>query len=226
VSLDLSGSPLAAIPYEAFEDCTNLTNVTIPNSVTSIGDEAFKNCTNLAAINVTSGNTNYSSTDGVLYDKNKTTLLLYPVGKTGVSFTIPNGVTSIKEYAFSGCNKLTSITIPNSVTNIGGWGAFEDCTGLTSITIPASVTTIGQGAFYQCTGLTSVTIPNSVTSIEQQAFVSCNSLTSVTFERAGINGIKNAFYSEDLEKKYLTGGIGTYTTKNPGSYYATVWTKQ
>ena len=95
------------------------------------------------------------------------------------SVTIPNSVTSIGDGAFGNCTGLTSVTIPNSVTSIGNW-AFMNCTGLTSVTIPNSVTSIGDGAFGNCTGLTSVTIPNSVTGIANEAFGYCTGLTSVT----------------------------------------------
>ena len=102
-------------------------------------------------------------------------------GCTGLtSVTIPNSVTSIGNYAFSGCTGLTSVTIPNSVTSIGGW-AFSGCSGLTSVTIPNSVTSIGEYAFSRCTGLTSVTIPNSVTSIGKGAFNGCSGLTSPVY---------------------------------------------
>lgn len=94
------------------------------------------------------------------------------------SVTIPNSVTSIGNGAFACCSGLTSVTIPNSVTSIGGF-AFACCSGLTSMTIPNSVTNIGGSAFFCCTGLTSVTIPNSVTSIESSAFWGCSGLTSV-----------------------------------------------
>ena len=94
------------------------------------------------------------------------------------SVTIPNSVTSIGSYAFSDCTSLTSITIPNSVTNIGD-DAFDGCTGLTSITMGNSVTSIGNDAFRGCISLTSITIPSSVTSIDGDAFDECTSLTSV-----------------------------------------------
>ena len=112
---------VTSIGNYAFRDCTGLTSITIPNSVTSIGNYAFSGCTGLTSI------------------------------------TIPNSVTSIKSYTFFGCTGLTSITIGNSVTSIGDY-AFQNCTGLTSITIPNSVTSIGQSAFRGCTGLTSITI--------------------------------------------------------------------
>ncbi|MDD6983268.1 MAG: leucine-rich repeat protein [Oscillospiraceae bacterium] len=186
----------------AFHGCSGLTSITLGNSVTSIGGWAFNGCTGLTSINVASGNNYYSSNNGVLFNKKKTALIRYPQGKSQTSYTIPNSVTSIGNYAFCGCSGLTSITIPNSVTSIGdnafygctgltsitlgnsvtsiGSWAFENCTGLTSITIPNSVTSIGRGAFYECTGLTSITLGNSVTSIGSYAFYGCTGLTSIT----------------------------------------------
>ena len=107
------------------------------------------------------------------------------------SVTIPNSVTSIRGYAFSGCS-LTSITIPNSVTSIGE-RAFSDCSSLTSVTISNSVTSIGNEAFYRCYRLTSVTIPNSVTSIGERAFYECRSLTSVTIPNSVTSIGKDTF---------------------------------
>ena len=94
------------------------------------------------------------------------------------SVTIPNSVTSIGGVAFYGCSGLTSVTIPNSVTSIGN-SAFSGCSSLTSITIPNSVTSIGRYAFSDCSGLTSITIPNSVTFIGIATFAGCSSLTSI-----------------------------------------------
>ncbi len=166
------------IATSAFSDCDSLTSVTIPNSVTSIGDGAFYGCDNLTEIKVDANNKNYASQDGVLFNKNKTELIDCPEGKTG-AYKIPDGVTSIGESAFLYCSNLTSITIPDSVTSIGEF-AFEYCDGLTSVTIPDSVTSIGRIAFYKCSNLTSVTIGSGVTSIGESAFLYCNSLTSIT----------------------------------------------
>ena len=163
----------------AFKDCTGLTSITIPNSVTSIEDCAFNGCSGLTSINVASGNNYYSDNNGVLFNKKKTELIRYPEGKSQTSYTIPNSVTSIGDWAFYKCTGLTSITIPNIVTSIG-YSAFKRCTGLTSITIPDSVTSIGYYAFEHCAGLTSITISNSVTSIEKEAFAGCTGLTSIT----------------------------------------------
>ena len=109
------------------------------------------------------------------------------------SVTIPNSVTSIGVSAFSGCSGLSSVTIPNSVTSIGNY-AFSRCSGLTSVTIPNSVTSIDDYAFGGCSGLTSVTIPNSVTSIDDYAFSSCSGLTSVTIPNSVTSIGDGAFF--------------------------------
>ena len=121
------------------------------------------------------------------------------------SVTIPNSVTSIGKYAFSDCSGLTSVTIPNSVTSIG-WCVFWGCSGLTSVTIPNSVTSIGDYAFRGCSGLTSVTIPNSVTSIGDLAFYECSGLTSVT--------IPNSVTSIGYEAFYNCSGLTSVTIPN------------
>ena len=163
----------------AFRGCTSLTSIKLPNSVTSISGGAFENCTSLTAINVASENSNYVSVNGVLYNKDKTTIICYPAGKKDKNYVIPDSVTSIGSSAFYGCISLTSITIPGGVTSIGG-SAFSGCTSLTSITMPNSVKSIGSSAFGGCESLISVTIPNSVTSIGGSAFSGCRSLTSIT----------------------------------------------
>ena len=156
---------VTSIGGNAFSYCNGLTSVIIPNSVTSIGEEAFRGCSGLTSVTIPNSVTSIESA-----------AFAYCTGLT--SITIPNSVTSIGDSAFEGCSGLTSIIIPNSVTSIGS-GAFAYCTGLTSITIPESVTSIGEYAFYKCTGLTSVTIPNSVTSIGSGAFDNCSKLTSI-----------------------------------------------
>ena len=184
---------VTSIGYYAFWGCTNLRNIKIPNNVESIGDYAFYNCTSLTSIEVSYDNENYSSVDGVLFDKDKTKLIQYPAGSNRTIYSIPNSVISIGSDAFVGCTSLTSVTIPNSVTSIGG-SAFFGCTNLTSITIPDSVTSIGSYAFEDCTSLTSVTIGNSVTSIGGSAFSGCTSLTSITIPDSVTSIGDYAFY--------------------------------
>ena len=179
VSLDLSGSVIKTIPREAFYECTSLNSVTIPNSVTSIGDYAFYECTSLNSVIIPDSVTSIGV--GAFNGCTKLT-----------SVTIPDSVTSIGIYAFYNCTSLTSVTIPDSVTIIGG-GTFCRCTSLTSVTIPDSVTSIGDDAFNGCTNLTSVTIPDSVTSIGGRAFSNCR-LTSITIPNSITEIGKLAFY--------------------------------
>lgn len=146
--------------------------------VTSIDEYAFVYYSNLTSINVSSNNSNYSSIDGVLFNKNKTEIVYVPRGRKG-TFSIPSSVTSINSWAFYGCNGLTSINIPNSIKSIAD-STFAHCYSLTSINIPNSVTSIGASAFRGCYGLTSISIPNSVTSIGSYTFYNCHGLTSIS----------------------------------------------
>ena len=183
---------VALIGNMAFYECTGLTSITISNSVTSIGDNAFGKCANLINISVDSGNSTYSSEDGILFNKKKTKILVFPCTKKG-TYVIPDSVTLIGDKAFCQCAGLTSITIPNSVTSIESC-AFEGCKSLKNIEIPNSVTSIGGYTFRECTNLTSIVIPDGVKSIKNGTFDSCSNLTSITFP-AGITSIGDyAFY--------------------------------
>ncbi len=178
----------------AFQECGALTNITIPNSVTYIGENAFLGCCSLESITVDPSNTAYKSIDGNLYTKDGSALISYATGKTNTSFTIPNSVTFVGESAFNRCLSLTNITIPSGVTSIGE-RAFDNCQSLTNITIPSGVTHIGDYAFFSCYSLESITIPNSVTYIGDFAFSNCNSLV--------YNEYDNAYYLGNNENPYL-----------------------
>jgi hypothetical protein len=184
---EIEGRPLIRIGREAFLWCKVLESVTIPSSVTSIGDEAFATCFNLVNLSVAAGNPVYEADGGVLFTKGGKTLLLYPQGKPGETYIIPSSVTSIGNEAFAWCRRLKSVTIRSSVTRIGD-RAFMSCGRLTSVTIPSSVTRMGDRAFASCSRLTSVTIPSSVTRIGEQAFIACRDLTSVTISE-GVTSI-------------------------------------
>jgi hypothetical protein len=144
---------LSIIGAGAFYRCSSLASVTIPASVTSI-EQSFSHCTGLTAITVDTNNPDYSSFDGVLFDKSEATLIQYPGGKAG-SYAVPASVTSIADYAFFSCIHLTNVTIPGGVTNIGS-NAFDTCTSLTSATIAGGVLSLGEEAFARCSKLTSV----------------------------------------------------------------------
>ena len=203
--------PVDGIGYFAFYDCSNLTSITIPNSVTSIGIQTFYGCSSLTTITIPNSVT---SIGGAAF--------AYCSALT--SITIPNSVTSIGGVAFYYCTGLTTITIPNSVTSIEG-NAFRYCsftsikvdadnnkydsrdncnaiietktntliTGCKNTIIPNSVTSIGGSAFEGCTGLTSITLPNSVTSIGDYAFMFA-SLTSITIPNS-VTSIEDYAYS-------------------------------
>src|SRR5579863_4658097 len=145
---------VTSIGNEAFHNCAVLTNVVLGSSVTNIGYYVFGACSNLVQITVDPANHAFSDVNGVLFNKNQTTLILHPNGLAG-GYSVPNGVSSIGPAAFSRCATLNSIAIPTGVTSIGN-DAFDFCSALTSLTIPDSVTVIGRMAFTRCTGLTNV----------------------------------------------------------------------
>ncbi len=187
------------IAEEAFESCKSLTSVTIPESVTSIGKcrhsncYAFYECDNLTTISVEINNLYFSSNEGVLFNKNQTELIFCPEGKIG-SYSIPDTVTIIGDYAFADCGELTSITIGDCVTSIGDC-AFYFCKSLTSITIPDSVMSIGDNAFRACESLASIMIGDGVTNIGDEAFSYCSGLTSITIGDCVTKIGKRAFES-------------------------------
>ena len=129
---------VATIGNYAFGYCSSLTAVNIPASAINIGDWVFDNCSALTAINVAGSNTAYCSEDGILFNKDKTTLICYPAGKPQLEYTIPSSVTVIGVNAFAYCDALTQLTIPSSVTSIGEW-AFDGCTALAEMTVLATV---------------------------------------------------------------------------------------
>lgn len=159
---------LTDIGIRAFESCISLKNIIIPSSVTNIGNSAFNGCYSLKSIEVAEDNSNYSSEDGVLFNKNKSNLICCPGGKAG-EYTIPDFVTSMSSGAFSNCRSITKVVIPNTITSIP-YGAFTQCYALTDVVIPNSVTSIEDSAFKQCSSLANITIPSSVTNIGTDAF--------------------------------------------------------
>lgn len=179
---------VTSIGSGAFHDAPRMATVNIPASITAIGinafgyNNAFSYNEYLKDINIIDENPSYSSVDGLLYSKDKTTLVACGRGRVG-DISIHPQVENISEYAFYKCSKLANIALPNSVTYIGE-DAFNGCSSLTSIAIPNSLTVIRKSVFEDCLSLTSITIPSSVTTIEESAFSGCSSLTSVTLSNS------------------------------------------
>lgn len=200
---------VALIDYGAFSNSANLESIFIPDSVLNIPQDvvmyfpALDGCEKLENIEVAVGNENYTSVDGVLFNKQKDEIILYPMGNQRTSYTIPDGVTRVLFGSFNNCKELRSITISDTVNDIDsgvftgctnltnvsiGSGvdeitmyAFEGCTGLKHVSIPDNVLEISNGAFLNCTGLRAISIPDSVTSVNHSAFSGCTSLTDVYY---------------------------------------------
>ncbi len=163
------------IGYNVFGRCDSLETVSIGSGLSQMGD-AFAECYSLHSFYVSPNNTSYCSDDGVIYNKDKTGFVQFPLAKT--ELTIPNTVEYIGWRAFQNCTKLSEVTIPDSVTEIAPY-AFYGCSGLNSITIPNSVTKVGWDAFSCCSALRTVVIGSGVAEIGEMAFSYCESLKAI-----------------------------------------------
>ena len=198
---------VTSIGSQAFYSCSRLTDATIGASVTNIGSYAFSYCSSQKAFYVDGTNPNYSSLDGVLFNKSQTELIVFPSGKSG-SYTIADSVTNLGPNAFFNCTGITDIIIGNSIVNLGN-RVFIGCSGLKSATIGNSVTTIGDFAFVTCTRLTSVTIPSSITSIGNSAFSNCG-LTNVIIPNSVTNIGTNVFsYCYNLKSVSIPNNVAS-----------------
>ena len=194
---------VTSIENYAFTGCSSLTGIMIPAGVTSIGDGAFLGCTGLTVIDVNVENSCYSSEDGVLFNKDKTSLVACPGGKTG-EYIVPDGVTGIAGSAFVNCTELTSITIPESVTSIER-SAFIRCSNLTSIIVnPGNANYSSEDGVLLNQGKTILlvvpagktgeyTVPGFITGIGEGAFSNCKNLTSVTIPNSVTSIGEDAF---------------------------------
>ena len=195
--------PVTSIGNEAFDCCSSLASITIPEGVTTIGAETFLGCTSLTSITIPSSV--ISIGDNAFYYCSALTSISLPeslisIGQAAfrdcsslTSITLPESLTSIGEAAFYYCSALNSITIPEGITSIQN-STFYYCSALTSITLPESLTNIGEWAFRSCSALTSITIPEGVTSIQNSTFFQCSDLTSITLPKSLTSIGEKAFY--------------------------------
>jgi len=241
---------LKAIGNELFADCVNLTSISLPDSLVSLAGNAFNNCASLPELTIpasmTSGlgfttfcsgckklskitvaetNTVYSSLDGVLYNKDKSTILRYPCGNPASLFSFPNTIAEvgvgafescsylssitmtenlkiIKNSAFKGCTALTSIMLPSMVTELGGY-AFENCNRLSTVTLPMFVPEIGYSTFKNCSNLNNLIVPTSVREIRSEAFSGCTSLTSISLS-AEVKGLGDKVFAGCSSLRQIT----------------------
>lgn len=208
---------LSTIGEDAFFHCSSMMSFKIPASVTSIGNGATAYCESLQEILVSEANKCFTSVEGTLYNKDMSTLLCCPAGKSG-EFIVPSSVTTICDNAFFVCSLLTRIQIPPSLTKIGE-GAFYYCTSMTSIEFPTSLNKIGDWAFYMCKSLLSIEIPSSVNSIGKYTFGNCMSLSSVKFPSKlatiGDNAFSNCkFTNIELPTSLTTIGWSAFSSCN------------
>ncbi len=193
----------------AFYGCAGLTEIILPDRIVFIGDQAFSGCTSLTDIHVDKNNREFTGINGVLFDKAATTLIQYPIGRQQETYSVPDGVIMIGNCAFRGASKLTTIEWPDSLAVIGD-SAFRNVTSLTHIVLPEGVTFVRDSAFRGCTALTEITIPESVTGIGWAAFQGCTRLANVTI----MNGVRNlggSIFSEcsSLKEIFIPGSVAT-----------------
>lgn len=218
------GENITKLGKELFKNCTSLEEVYIPYTVKSIDTGIFDNCTSLCGIYIDSNNPSYTDLNGILVNKEKTKLILYPAGRTSKTYTVPIGITNFENGAFGYTqnlekvifqdgveslsyelfyknNSIKSVELSDSVKTIND-RAFFSCTNLEEITLPDSVTKLGTGVFTDCTSLKKAVIPYSISELSDNTFYNCSSLEDVTLENVKKIG-KYAFKGTNLKSIVL-----------------------
>ena len=188
----IEGNKVTAIDTRAFDNCDKITTLKIPAGVNFIGEAAFEECTSLTKFIVAFGNKDYCTRDGVLFNKDTTTLICYPPAKANTAYAIPDSVKKVDTAAIAYASRLEQITVADSVQSLGDQ-AFYQCTGLNQIAFGTGLTKIGAEAFAHCYALASITIPNSVTSVGISVFEECGNLSVVTIGR-GLTGLSGTMF--------------------------------
>ncbi len=197
---------LTEIGRETFAACHSLEKIDLPAGIQTVARDALSPCGSLTAINVDAANPYYSSQDGVLFSKDMTRLIQYPAGKTDLTYTIPETVTEIEDYAFYMVEKLEQVTVPAGITVIPEY-CFSSCESLNSVTLPDTLTRIESTGFYHCTKLTRISLPESLTYIGSLSFARCTKLAEVTIPASAAYIGGEAFYE--------TAWIDAQREKNP-----------
>lgn len=200
----------------AFCECSNLKKVFIPSTTENIADGNFQS-KNLESITVNVNNLCYTSEDGILFNKDKTNLILYPAKKSNDTYTVPNSVTSISDYAFADCENLTCVVFNNNVSEIPNY-AFQDCKQLNKVILSDSILNIGYCAFYGCTKLNDINLTQNILKIDDYAFSGCRSLTNMEIPDSVIE--MGCIFTGCISLENLTIGNGITTVGNifSGSY--------
>lgn len=231
--------PVSAVADRAFEDCTTLVNITVPDSVAQIssyafsgcsslqtvylgsgvadiGDYAFASCPSLKTFDVDTENSFFSASDNMLMTSDKATLVCYAGNPSAI---IPDGTLCIEKGAFFGNTSVTDVSLPAGLDSVGDY-AFAGCLSLENITLPASVTSLGKGAFMSCVSLSQAVLGAGISFIPEECFSMCSSLYSVNFPTAVTELGSKAFYScPQLTGIYIPATVTVVGADAIGTHY-------
>ncbi len=219
---------ITSIGNELFTNCSSLEEVYIPYTINKINNSIFDNCSSLGGIYIDNNNPSYADINGILVNKEKTKLILYPAGRTSKTYTVPVGITSFENGVFAKANNLEKVVFQDGVESLSneifynntgiktiefsdsintiGDRAFSGCTNLKEISIPDSVTKLGESVFSNCTSLKKAVVPYSVTELPLETFYNCSSLDDITLENVKVIG-KYAFRGTSINNITIDTGV-------------------